>query len=79
MRLQRLVLELRPGVRARVGDARLDDARAQPLEIGHPGLRRVAPLGLASVADPGRLPEQADREPGEARLREPGARSAPTT
>ena len=53
MRLQRFVLELRPGVRRRVGDARLDDARAQPLEIGHPRLRCVAALGYASVADPG--------------------------
>ena len=68
MRLQRFVLELRPGVRGRVGNARLDDARAQPLEIGHPGLRCIAALGHASVADSGRLPEQPNREPVQARL-----------
>ena len=66
VRLQRLVLELRPGVRGGVGDTRLDHAGAESLEVGDPCLRGVGVLGLPSVADPGRLPQQPDRQPREA-------------
>ena len=63
MRLQRLVLELRPGVRARVRHTRLDDPRPEALEIRDPRLRRVRALGLAAVADLGRLAQHSDGEP----------------
>ena len=53
---------------ARRGNRRLDDAGAEPLEVGDPRLGRVARLGLAAVAEVGRLSEQPDREPVEARL-----------
>ena len=65
MRLRGLVLEQRPRVRRRLGHAGLDDARAQPFELSDPPLGGVAALGRTAVADPGRLPKQADRQPGE--------------
>ena len=49
-------------------DRRLDDPRAEPLEVGDPCLGRVARLGLAAVAEIGRPPKQADRDPVEPRL-----------
>ena len=53
MALRRLVQEERPHVAAGRGHLRLDHARAEPLELRHPRLRRVARLGRAPVADPG--------------------------
>ena len=73
------MLELRPRVRTRLRDARLDDARAEALEIRDPGLRGVARLDLAAVADARRLPQQAYREPVEPPALAPGAPRAPTT
>ena len=52
MRLRGLVLELRPGVRRRLRHACLDDACAQPLELGDPRLGGVA----RSVARPSPIP-----------------------
>ena len=78
MRLLRLVQELRPGVRGRVREARLDDARAEPLEVGDPRLGEVARLGRAAVADLRRLPQEPDREPVEPRLGHRPVRRAPT-
>ena len=74
MRLRGLVLELRPRARRRFRNAGLDDACAQPFELSDPTLSEVAALGHTAVADPRRLPKQADREPGKARLRRPAGR-----
>ena len=47
------MLELRPRVRRRLGNARLDDACAEALEAGGPCLGGVARLGLAASPIPG--------------------------
>ena len=84
MALDGLVEEQRPHVAARGGHLGLDDARAEPLEIGHPGVGRVARLGLPPVADLGRPPQKPDRQPvepglrhGEARKHRPEQRARP--
>ncbi len=46
---------------------RLDDAGAQPLEIAHPALGRVAPFDLTAVGQVRRCPEESDCEPFEPR------------
>ena len=70
MRLAGLVLEEGPRVRGGLRHARLDDARAEPLELVDPALGLVARLRRASVPDLRRLAEQPDRQPGETRLRD---------
>ena len=74
MALDGLVEEERPHVAARRRHLGLDHARAEPLEIRHPGVGRVARLGLAPVADLGRAPQEPDRQPLEPRLRHGEAR-----
>ncbi len=68
MRLQRLVLELRPRVRLRLRYPRLDHPRAEPFELGNPLLRCVARLDLATVTDSWRLSQEADRETCQSRF-----------
>ena len=69
VREPRLVLEQRPGVGGRIGETRLDDVGAKPLEIRDIGLGEIAGLGLAPVTDPRRLAQQPDRQALEARFR----------
>ena len=59
-------------------DRRLDDPRAEPLEIGDPRLGRVARLGLAPVGEIGSPAQQADRELRRAAARARHGRRAPT-
>ena len=70
MRLRGLVLELRPRVRRRLrnrGPRRRVRPAARALRP-NASARSLRSVGTA-VADPRRLPKQADREPGQARLR----------
>ncbi len=77
MGLGRLVEEERPGIAGRLRDRRLDDSRAELLELRDVLLGRAV-LRSGRPADRGWPREQADRQPVQARLgRRPAGERGP--